>query len=86
MDFLPIQNNAICGMSVWTIMQLQNFAQTGFFLTILSETRKDANFHTAWIVEKENLFKNLKLELILVVQELMVWVFCFVFVNNHVFF
>merc|ERR1712038_571588 len=72
-DFLPIQNNAICIMSVRTILQHQNFAKTVFFLTILSETRKDVNFHTAWIVERENSSKNLKLEWILVVQELMVF-------------
>ena len=66
------QNNAIYTMFVRTILQHQNFATTGYFLTILGETRRNANFHIPWIVEKENLFKNLKRELILVVQELMV--------------
>jgi hypothetical protein len=58
---------------VRTILQLQNFAKTGFFLTIPGETRRDVNFHIPWIAEKENLFKNLKLELIPGVQELMVF-------------
>merc|ERR1712141_389328 len=47
--------------------------EDGLLLTILGETRRNANFHIPWIVEKENLFKNLKRELILVVQELMVF-------------